>query len=156
MPRSAGRARRARAGRRRTPGTPTPAGPRTGSTRPAGVAPRGRAGSCRSGSSGHASIRGRGDNVSRSRLPSRAVAAQHALGVGELAPRQHEEAGRTQELARASGGDAGLPVAPLVDVGLLLFLVLFFVLERGTRRALLQQDVERLLDVVGVELLVEV
>src|SRR5262245_59032547 len=155
-PRSEGRARRGRAGRGRTPGTPVPAGPRTRPTRRAGVAPRGRAGSCGSGSSGHASIRGRGDGVSRSRLRSRAIAAQHALGVGELAPGQNEEARGAEELARASGSDAGLTVAPFVDVGLLLFLVLLLVLEGGARRPLLQEDVERLLDVVGVELLVEV
>src|SRR5262249_18922452 len=39
---------------------------------------------------------------------------------------------------------------------LLLFLVLLLVLELGARGPLLKQDVEGLLDVVGVELLVEV
>src|SRR5262249_21812347 len=135
---------------------PAPAGPRTNRRRQDGAARRGRAASCRSVSSGHASIRGRGVGVSRVWLPSRAVAAEHALGVGELAAGQHEEAGRAQELARPSRSDAGGPVAALVDLGLLLFLVLLLVLELGARGPLLKQDVEGLLDVVGVELLVEV
>ena len=48
------------------------------------------------------------------------------------------------------------PVPPVVGVGLVVLELFFVVLERGAGGALLEQHVERLLDVVGVQLLVEV
>ena len=83
---------------------------------------------------------------------SHAVSAEHLGLVGELVAREHEEAARAEELTRAAGNDLGPPFAPIVGLG---FLVLF-VLEAGGRGALAQDDVERLFDVVGVQLLVEI
>ena len=57
---------------------------------------------------------------------------------------------------RAPGNEAAGPSPRFVDVGLLLLGLFLVVLERRARGPLLEQDVERLLDVVGVQLLVEI
>ena len=61
-----------------------------------------------------------------------AVAAEHPLALGELAPRQHEEAGAAQELVvDGEARSRGRPVAAFVGVELLVLeLVLVLVLER--------------------------
>ena len=82
--RTAGRARRARAARGRAAG-----GPARAATPDAAAAPRRAAPSA----------------------GSRAVAADHALLVGELVPRQHEEAARAQELVSPAGHDLGAALA---------------------------------------------
>ena len=57
---------------------------------------------------------------------------------------------------RDAGRCACSAIPSFIDIDLVVLELFFVVLERGAGRALLQQDVERLLDVVGVQLLVEV
>jgi hypothetical protein len=66
-------------------------------------------------------------------------------------PREHEKATPTKELVLASRDDLGAGLAGLVGL-----VVVFLALEAGGDGALAQHHVERLLDVVGVELLVEI
>src|SRR5262245_43443751 len=82
--------------------------------------------------------------------PLRAVATDHPLFVGQLVPGKDEEAAPAQELIFASGDDFCARLPPLVGF-VFVFLV---VLEAGGRRALAQDHIEGLRDVVGVELLV--
>ena len=65
---------------------------------------------------------------------------------------QHEEAALAEELVLASGHDTRAALAAVVG----FVLVFFFVLEADLRGAFPQHHVEGLLDVVGVEFLVEV
>ena len=65
--------------------------------------------------------------------------------------RQYEETAAAQELVLTAGNDLRTTFA-----GLIGFVLVVFALEAGRDGPLAQHDVERLLDVVGVELLVEV
>src|SRR3954454_13929046 len=89
-------------------------------------------------------------------IRSGAVVAALPGGVGEAAERQQQEARLAEELVGASRHDTRRAVDPVVTVAFLLLELLFVVLEGGAGGALLEQRVERRLDVVGVELLVEV
>jgi hypothetical protein len=85
-----------------------------------------------------------------------AVLAEHPLLVGAHVPREHEEARLAEELAGAARDDASGALAALVDVYVVVLDLLFLVLERRFRGALLEQGIEGGFDVVGVQLLVEV
>src|SRR5689334_16815558 len=100
-------------------------------------------------------VAGAGDDDSTV-VSSGAVVAILTIFVGETPEWKNEEAGLAQELVGTAGHDARGTVAPVVDVDLLVLQLLLVVLERRARGALLEQDVEGLLDVVGVEFLVEV
>jgi len=65
--------------------------------------------------------------------------------------RQYEETAAAQELVLTARNDLRTTFA-----GLIGFVLVVFALEAGRDGPLAQHDVERLLDVVGVELLVEV
>src|SRR5262249_50383217 len=86
------------------------------------------------------------------RRGARAVAAEHSLLVGQLVPREHEETALAEELVVASRHDTGPALAAVVG----FVLVFLFVLEAHFRGALAQDHVERFLDVIRVEFLVEV
>ena len=93
----------------------------------------------------------------RSRPSSGAVVAELPFLVGEPSEREDEEAGLAEEFVGASGDNTrGGPIPPFIDIDLFVLELFFVVLECGTGRALLEEHVERLLDVVGVQLLVEV
>src|SRR5581483_7354648 len=98
---------------------------------------------------------GAGDRARRRNVASGAVPADHLGLVRELGARQDEEARRAEELVGPAGQDPTGAVAAVVRLGLVV-LQLLVVLEAAARGPLEQQDVERLLDVVGVQLLVEV
>ena len=65
--------------------------------------------------------------------------------------RKYEETAPAQELVLTAGNDLGTTFAGLVG-----FVLVLFAFEAGGDGPLAQHDVERFLDVVGVELLVEV
>src|SRR3954466_15535359 len=87
---------------------------------------------------------------------SGAVVAVLTRGIGEASEGQQEEARLAQELVGASRHDTRRSVGPVVTVAFLFLELLLVVLERRARRPLLEERVERRLDVVGVQLLVEV
>src|SRR3954470_1879445 len=82
---------------------------------------------------------------------SRAVAADHLGLVRELVPREHEEAAAAEKLVLPAGHDLRAALTRLVGL-----VVVLFAFEAGGHRALAEHYVEGLLDVVGVQLLVEV
>src|SRR5688572_2748697 len=80
-----------------------------------------------------------------------AVAAVLALGVGQLARVLDQETGLADELARPLGQDLGGALGPVLGVGDLVLLVLLLV---DDDEAVLQDDVEPGLDVVGVDVVI--
>jgi hypothetical protein len=87
---------------------------------------------------------------------SGAVAAELLGFVGELVSWEDEEARRAEELARTPGNDPRGAIHTIIGIPLVFIQLFFVVLQRGTRGALLEEHVERLLDVVRVKLFVEV
>jgi hypothetical protein len=102
----------------------------------------------------------------RSRVRERALAASEPLSgavaaelfrfVGELVSREDEEAGFAEELTGAPGNDPRGAIHTIIGIPFVLIEVFFVVFQGGTRSALLEEHVERLLDVVRVQLFVEV
>src|SRR5436309_2209776 len=81
-----------------------------------------------------------------------AIPAEHLLGIRELAGVLDEEAGLTDELVGALRGDLGRALGTLLGVGDFLFLLLVLLLVLDDE-AVLQDDVEAGLYIVGVEVL---
>src|SRR5579884_1638622 len=81
---------------------------------------------------------------------SHAVAAQHLVGVGQLARVLHQEARPAHEFVRLLGQDALGALAPVVGLGDLVVLLLFVLDDE----ALLQDLVQAGLDVLVVDVLV--
>jgi len=89
-------------------------------------------------------------------MPLGAVVAELSFFVREASQREEEEARLTEELVGSAGDDTRRAINPIIGIRVLFFEVFFVVVERGDRSALLEEHVERLFDVVGMQFLLEV
>jgi hypothetical protein len=89
-------------------------------------------------------------------MPSGAVVAELTFLVRESPEREEQEARLAEELVGSAGNDARRAINPIIGIRVLFFEVFFVVVERGYRGAFLEEHVERLFDVVGVQFLLEV
>jgi hypothetical protein len=88
-------------------------------------------------------------------MPSGAVVAELTFLVRESPEREEQEARLAEELVGSAGNDARRAINPIIGIRVLFFEVFFVVVERGYRGAFLEEHVERLFDVVGVQFLLE-
>src|SRR5713101_4756466 len=84
-------------------------------------------------------------------MPLGAVVAELSFFVREASQREEEEARLTEELVGSAGDDTRRAINPIIGIRVLFFEVFFVVVERGDRSALLEEHVERLFDVVGMQ-----
>src|SRR5256714_7655743 len=85
-----------------------------------------------------------------------AIGAEHPFCVGELARMLDQEARAADELAGALGRDPGARLGSVVAFAVILVLVVLLFVEEPAGGPLEEQYVERLLNVVGAQLLLEV